>query len=902
MRDDRAESGGAPAAVEHPLLTGLRRTAPVIVGLGLFAAGIFALVRLLGPIHIRDVIAGARAMPTSSLLAALGATAMGYGALIGYDWSALRHIGRRLPFPVVAMGGFLGYSLGNTIGISILSGGAVRYRIYSAFGINAMEIAAISTFVALAFGLGISVIGLTALAVRPDALVNVLALPLHQLRLIAVVALLAVVLVTGWVSVSGRVLRLWRFELRAPSPGILLGQLVFTAIDTCMAALALYVLMPAGAPDFVTFLVVYATAVMVGVLSHVPGGLGVFESVVIAALPAGVSVEQVAVALLLFRMIYYLVPFGVAMLAISVNEARLASGPVARLLGNVSETMAPVSRAMTGVAPAATGTMVLGLGIYLLLMALMPSVRPDEIYSNDLLGALLLEGGALASAVLGVLMILLAQGFLRRISAAFWLTEAALAAGAVASLANGLDLKSAGLLVAAAAVLWPIRAEFYRAARLTQNLLSPGWFVLIFSILLSAAGFLYLMQENLPYSHEILLRFATDASAPRALRAGLAATALMTFALIYLAMQPARARSAAPDAEALTLAEAIVARQDAPEAMLALSGDKRFYISENNDAFIMYGVEGKSWIAYSDPVGPAGAVRDLAWAFFDAAFAAGCRPVFYEVSETYLPIWVEMGLTVNRIGDEAVVALPGFTLDTPERAPLRDLRAARGAAAGAAADDMSFALLSPPHSPARLAELRAVSDAWLGEMRGREKRFTTGRFDADYLQRFRIGVMRRAGRIVAFANLLETPARRAAAADMMRFGAAAPEGVMELLFLALIETCRDEGMVRFSLGMAPLAGLQARLGGRLWERYGAVLFKYGGAFYNFAGLRGFKQKFGPDWRPRYFAVAGTAPPLTALRDVTRLISGTPRGGAARTARAGRRTGAGPGAGSEGLSS
>ncbi|MFC2969462.1 bifunctional lysylphosphatidylglycerol flippase/synthetase MprF [Acidimangrovimonas pyrenivorans] len=881
MQDDRAETDGTTAAeAGHRLLTRLRQAAPVLVGIGLFAAGIFALVRLLGPIKMSDVLAGARAMPTSSLLAALGATAAGYAALIGYDWSALRHIGRKLPFPVVAAGGFLGYSLGNTIGISILSGGAVRYRIYSAFGINAMEIAAISTFVALAFGLGISVIGLAALSLRPDALVNVMALPLHQLRLLALVALILVVLVMGWISVTGRGLKLWRFELRAPSPGILLGQLAFTAIDTCAAALALYVLMPQGAPDFLTFLVVYATAVMVGVLSHVPGGLGVFESVVIAALPAGVSVEHAAVALLLFRMIYYLVPFGIAMLAISINEARLASGPIARMMGGVSETMTPVSRAMSGVAPAATGTMVLGLGVYLLLMALMPSVRPDTYYPHDLLSAILLEGGALASAVLGVLMILLAQGLLRRISAAFWLTEAALAAGAVASLANGLDIKSAGLLLVAAAVLWPIRGEFSRAARLTQNLLSPGWFVLIFSILLSAAGFLYLMQENMPYSHEILLRFATDANAPRALRAGLAATALMTFALIYLAMQPARAHSASPDAAALAQAAAIVAKQEAPEAMLALSGDKTFYFSENNDAFIMYGVQGKSWVAYGDPVGPALAVPDLAWAFFDAAYAAGCRPVFYELSERYLPIWVEMGLSVNKIGEEAVIELPAFELEGPARAPLRELRAQ------ALREGISFELLPPPHSAELLAELRRVSDAWLGQMQGREKRFSVGRVDPAYLQRCRIGVARRAGRIVAFANLMETPARRAATIDMLRFGPEAPDGVMEFLFLALIETCRNEGLARFSLGMAPLAGLRTRHGARLWNRFGAVLFKYGGAFYNFAGLRGFKQKFGPDWEPRYLAVPGTLPPLTALRDVTALISGDAEARAERPRRRG----------------
>ncbi|TMV86324.1 lysylphosphatidylglycerol synthetase family protein, partial [Thioclava sp. BHET1] len=631
----------------------LSTAAPILVGIALFTAGLGALFHLLAPIDLRHVIATAKHTPAPVLAGALLATAGGYAALIGYDWSALRHIGRKLPLPVVAMGGFLGYSLGNTIGISILSGGAVRYRIYSAFGISALEIAAISTFVSLAFGVGISIIGLTALIIHPASLEQFTSLTPGKVQLIAALALALTIGLIGTASVAGRAIRIWRFELRAPSPGILLGQLFFTAIDTCLAALALYILIPPGGPDFVTFLVIFATAGMVGVLSHVPGGIGVFESVVIAALPPNVSVEQAAVGLLLFRIIYYLVPFVIAMVVISINEARLASGPLRRLLGDVSDTMRPVSGAMSSIAPAAAAASALGLGIYLLLMALMPSVRPIDAGPKDILGAVLLEGGAWLSAVLGLLMILLAQGLMRRISAAFLLTEIALIGGAAASLLNGVSISGALILLGAAVLIWPIRGEFYRAARLTQNQLSPGWFALMLGIALSAMLFLFLMQENTPYSHELLLRFSYNANAPRALRAGLAASALLCFVLIYLALQPARARPSPPDAAALQRAREIIALQGDPLACLALAGDKSFLFAETGDAFMMYAAQGKSWIAYGDPVGNPAVVRDLAWAFFDAALAAGCRPIFYEVTDAYRPVWVELGMTVNEIGEDA---------------------------------------------------------------------------------------------------------------------------------------------------------------------------------------------------------------------------------------------------------
>ncbi|MFC3119639.1 hypothetical protein ACFOHS_20570 [Jhaorihella thermophila] len=133
---------------------------PVLMGLGLFVLGVVALTHLLRPVRAEDIVDQIRATPWSVLFQAGAATLAAYLALIGYDWSALRYLGKSIPLRIVAVGGFLGYSFGNTVGVSILSGGAVRYRIYSAFGLSALEVASVSTFVALAFGIGITVIGL----------------------------------------------------------------------------------------------------------------------------------------------------------------------------------------------------------------------------------------------------------------------------------------------------------------------------------------------------------------------------------------------------------------------------------------------------------------------------------------------------------------------------------------------------------------------------------------------------------------------------------------------------------------------------------------------------------------------------------------------------------------------
>ncbi len=844
-----------------------RHAVPVLLGLGLFVLGVVALFRMLRPVRAEDIFAQVHATPWATLAGAGAATFLAYVALIGYDWSALRYLGRKIPLRIVAVGGFLGYSFGNTVGVAILSGGAVRYRIYSAFGLNAFEVATVSTFVALAFGFGITVVGLGALALQPDALASILPLSAAATRLWSLAGMGALVGGLAWLSFTGKTLRIRGFELSAPSPGILFGQLGFTLADTAMAALTLYLLLPPGAPDFVPFLALFSAAVMIGVLSHVPGGVGVFETAVLAAMPADVPLEHVAAALLLYRVIYYFVPFGLALAFVAMNEARLAGGAITRLLGDVPEPLRPVLRSAISAAPALAGLTAFGLGSYLLLASLMPSVRPDEIAPDDLLAAILLEGGAILSAVLGVLLLILSQGLARRVSGAFWLTQVALAIGAVAALLNGRDVESALLLFGTALVLAPFRREFHRSARLTRGVFSPGWVILVAGLVAGATTFFFFMHEVTPYSIGSWIEFSSAANTPRALRAGLAASALLLAATVWIATQPARAHSRAPTADALDRAADIIARQDDPGANLALSGDKALFFSDGEDAFVMYATRGNRWIALGDPVGPDRSVASLSWAFLEEAYGNSARPILHQISDRYLSLWVEMGFSVQKIGDEAVVRLPGFSLYGTGFEPLRHMHAR------AQQDGLRAQILDPPHDPALFAELKAVADAQPDGGAGREAGFSVGRFDPGYLGRFPVAVIRREGRAVAFASLLTAGQGRRVAIDLLRYlpGQDA-QRVMAFLFTEAILHFRQRGAQEFSLGLAPLPGFEARRGTRLWNRFGAVLFRHGGAFPDFESLRAFKQTFRPEWRARHIAVPPGVLPLVALRDVAMLIA------------------------------
>lgn len=850
----------------------LRRLFPLLVGAALFGAGLYALYHLLKPVNFEEIAAHFRSIPVGVLIQAVLATVVGYAALVFYDWYALRYIGKTLTPGVIALGGFLGYAFGNTIGVSIVSGGAVRYRIYSAVGLNAFEVAAISGYIAIALGVGLSLIGVAALMIRPEALADYLPFSAATVQLWCAVGLTVSVLLIAGLSISQRKIRIRGYDLRMPPIGDMAGQVVVTVVDVAAAAYVLWILLPAGKPDFAMFVAEFAAATMVGVISHVPGGVGVFETIMITTLSPQVPVSDAAAALLLFRLIYYILPFMLGFLIVTLNEMRTVSGFGSHLWGRLPSPLQSAVTTLHGLAPGLVAVVAFGFGTYLLLVTMIPAVRSEAIEESGLIKSLLLEGGTLASAIAGCVLLILSHGISRRTSSAFWLTIVALAGASVAALFNGFDLKNALLMGAVVLALLPFRTAFDRPGRLTQDLFEARWFALVAAVALATASFFFFVHKAVPYSNTLLTDFSAGSATPRVLRAALAATALLFFFSLHIAMRPTRRLApAAADADTFARAAAIVQASANPQGWLSQTGDKRLFFSEKGGAFVMYGVQGRSWIALGDPVGDPAEFHALCWGFSEMAIRANCRPIFYEVSADNLALWPELGFALNKVGEEAIVRLPDFSLSGSKFKTMRSALNKR------AREGYELEILKPPHSAELMQRLSEISDAWLGEKTGREKGFSVGKFDPGYLDHFDLGVVRKDSRIIAFSNIMATSCGRYTAVDLMRYPPEEASGIMEFMFLKLIEHYKAAGAEEFSLGTAPLSGLSERSMARSWNRYGRLIYRHGGAFYNFEGLRAFKQKFQPEWRPRYLALPPNVSPLRAMGDAALLIAGTPRG-------------------------
>jgi phosphatidylglycerol lysyltransferase len=331
-------------------------------------------------------------------------------------------------------------------------------------------------------------------------------------------------------------------------------------------------------------------------------------------------------------------------------------------------------------------------------------------------------------------------------------------------------------------------------------------------------------------------------------------------------LRPAPLRFSAPKAADLECVASLIEKGEDTTANLALLGDKNLLFNKDRSACIMFQSSGNSWVAMGDPIGPAELGEELAWEFLEDCDGMAVSPVFYQVTPERLPLYVDLGLTLSKLGEEARVPLETFSLEGAARADLRQAQRRAGR------DGATFEMIGRGGVPAILAELRAVSDAWLAAKNAAEKRFSLGFFAEHYISHFDVGVVRHHGAVVAFANLWRGGSTELSV-DLMRYNEAAPKGVIDYMLIECMLWGKAQGFRWFNLGMAPLSGLEEHALAPTWHKLGRIVQRYGETFYNFEGLRKFKEKFDPVWRPRYLAAPDGLAMAGALLDVTALISG-----------------------------
>src|SRR4051794_2879101 len=298
----------------------------VLVSVAVIATACYVLYHMLRGIDVDEVIEAIKQTEPSQVGLAALFVAAGYFTLTFYDWFAVRAIGRAdIPYRINALAAFTSYSIGHNVGASVFTGGAVRYRIYSAWGLNAIEVAKICFLAGLTFWLGnAAVLGL-GIAYHPEAAAAIDQLPAWVNRAVAVMIILGLATYVIWVSTQPRPVGRGPWTVVLPGGALTLLQVAIGIIDLCFCALAMYVLVP-DEPNlgFVVVAVIFVSATLLGFASHSPGGLGVFDAAMLVGLWQ-MDREDLLAGMLLFRVLYYLAPFVISVVLLTLREVILGA-------------------------------------------------------------------------------------------------------------------------------------------------------------------------------------------------------------------------------------------------------------------------------------------------------------------------------------------------------------------------------------------------------------------------------------------------------------------------------------------------------------------------------------------------------------------------------------------------
>ncbi len=830
-----------------------RRLIPLF-GVSLFAAALWMLFRELQARRFQEVMSAILDIPRWQVLAGLAVVGIDYLVITGYDTLGARYIRRRISYAKSSFAAFVSHSFSNNIGFAFMSGGSMRMHIYSGWGLTPLEIVRLTVFCSATFWVGFLALAGVLFLVEPLQLPGSPLYSFMSAKFLGVVFLLCTVALVARVLASRRPVCLGSWQIDLPSPRLLFMQVLVGGGDWVLSGLILYVLLPETAQiNFGLFLAAYLFAQTIGLFSQVPGGLGVFETVLLLQFRGQMDATELLGAILVYRGVYYLVPLSLAALLFGVRELAQRHAELRKLARSLGEPSGNAVPDVLAVAAFVGGTV-------LLLSSAWPANPQRLAWLRDLLPLFAIEAAHFTSALAGIGLMLTAPGLQRRLEIAYLACVGLLAAGIFLSLAKGGDWPEATILASMLVALLPCRPRFHRRASLLGEKLPASWTTATLVILGATLWVGLFAHKNVPFRDDLWWHFSLRSDVTRFLRA-MAGVLVAAAAYAIFHWRSLRAARQLPDMAPPPFEQllGIIAEAPHPTAWLAMLGDKHFFASPSGRSFLMYGVQGRTWVVMGDPIGAVDEWAELVWNFREACDRLGVLPVFYEVGDQQLHLYLDTGLTPLVVGERAWVPLANFDLGQPSHAELRQCLEQ------VESTGCAFAVHSPAETVAMLPRLREISDDWLREKQTAEKGFSQGFFNEDYLRLCPIATASLNGVPVAFANLLVVEGRKWFSLDLLRYTSAAPAGVMVFTIARLLEWAAANGYERADLGLAPLAGLEEHPLLPLWNRFGSQLFTYGEHFYNFQGVRTFKEKFGPQWQPAHIAFPG-------LRKLPRIIA------------------------------
>ncbi|MCM3626577.1 bifunctional lysylphosphatidylglycerol flippase/synthetase MprF [Paenibacillus glycanilyticus] len=802
-------------------------------------------------------------------------------AMSAYDFILIRWNRARVPRAAVFKISWIANSFNNAMGFAGLTGAGLRVTLYRKWGLQGPAWLRTLVYQSLSGLTGLSILALLLLA----GVWNDRSLLAHHLWLYLAVIVIALYVVLF--SMLGRLpklrnmLGLTETEEEASSRKTPVLQMIAASLaEWLLAALSFWLIihlmhLPVGFREAMS---IYVIAAIAGVASFVPSGLGSFDAIVLLAFQhLGLSPDQGLAVLVLYRIFYCFLPWAIG-LALATTEWIPGKE---RWTQTQEQVLKPAikrwhtvwnwpsqSAVLSDISTWALAALVFISGILLLVSAATPGSWYRMQLLEQFVTPFTMKGSHQLAVLIGLLMLMVSEGIRFRVKRAYFLAMILLLGGTLALILKGFEYEEAIFLLLVCLLLWLSKARFTREESVFTLRKTIGWagISLFVMLLYLSVG---ISTNELPPGmlHHAKWHTRYTLKDEELLQEGILALAVswivLTVRRIFVPRLPPAPAPGPQDWEKL---EKLLEKHPGNFLThLLYMGDKSFMWTPDHKAVLAYGRMGKLLVALGDPIGDPASIRQLVRQFRDYADRYAATAVFYQVKAEQLPLYHEYGYRFFKLGEEAIVPLDQFQLSGRRKADLRS------ACNKYERNGFTFDILKPPFSPMLLSELRAVSDEWLDG--DKEKGFSLGTYHEAYLELAPVAVLRdNENRVAAFASIMPVyDNNQSISIDLMRHRDGL-SGVMDVLFVHLLQWAKAEGYQVFNLGMAPLASVGESVYSYRGEQLARWVFLKGSHFYGFQGIRRFKEKFDPEWQPRYLAFPQNSFFLKLIIQVTRMIS------------------------------
>ncbi len=480
------------------------------VNVALFVIALGVLRHILTEYKFADIVVSLHKIGLGYLGASLALTVLGYASLVGYDYLSLRIAKHPIAIRKMWSASFISHAVQNSAPMSIVAGGGLRYRLFSRLGVTGAETATVVAGNLLTFIIGLFAVAGLSFIIAPVPIPATFHLPIASLQPVGIVFVVLVVAALIYSERGAGTIKIWKLKMQLPKASLLREQLGVSVADWLLSSTALYVLMIAGGPvSYPKFLSGFLLAQIVTQVVPLPGGVGVFEAAILLLRPQGLEAPLATAALLVYRVVYYLIPLFVATAILTLEASK-----------KEKHEATPAVRIARDIAPHLFAVLTFIAGAVLLAFDTIPVGSPHLKWLGHLLELAVLEGSHFIGSLVGVGLLLLAFGLERQLRSAFHFTVGLLLLGIPAAILRSMDVVSAIALTGLLLLLLLARKEFSRTIPFGDEPLNGGWLAAAFAAIIGIGWLGIYLQVKHEYKGSLWWKFALDQDAPRLLRVG----------------------------------------------------------------------------------------------------------------------------------------------------------------------------------------------------------------------------------------------------------------------------------------------------------------------------------------------------------------------------------------------